>query len=273
MMCNAALCRFRQASVRSGWDATRITLLGVTLLVLSGCATNHGDLVAFLRSHEAEVATGHYAVRPPDSIMILAPEAPEVHGTKARLRPDGKIVLRLLGEVDVAGLTTEEVADKIRAQLSRYYVDPEVVVNVSEYRSQFYYVFGQVEAAGPRPYTGRDTLLRALAEAKPNFLAWRAQVRVTRPSAEEGERKIITVDLDKMTRSGDLTMNILLQEGDIIEVPPTPLAWIGLRVRELLYPVQPAISAYTTPAAVMNAQDVYDDDPDDDNNRPRIFRN
>jgi protein involved in polysaccharide export with SLBB domain len=227
---------------------------------LAGCASQHQDLVEFLRAHEVEVSTGQYVVRPPDGVAFHSPDVPEIDGATQTVRPDGKIVLRLVGEVDVAGLTTDEIAAKLKTLLARYYVDPEVVVEVAGHRSQFYYVFGEVGGAGPRPYTGRDTLLKALAEAQPTYLAWRSQISVIRPSAKEGERKTITVDLDRMLKRGDLTEDFLLQEGDVIQVPPTPLAWIGHRIRELLYPVGPIMGAYMTPAAPLSATHIYEDE-------------
>lgn len=244
-----------------------------TACLAAGCATKHDQLVAFLRSHDTEVSTGHYVVRPPDAITIHAPCADEIDGVTQGLRADGKVVLRLLGEVEVAGLTTEEIAEKLEAQLSRYYVEPEVVVAVSSYRSQFYYVFGQVMMPGPKPYTGRDTLLMALAEAQPNFLAWRSQIRVVRPSAEGDARKIV-VDLDHILATGDASQNVLLQEGDIIEVPPTPLAWLGLRVRELLYPLEPALRAYDVPTDAIRSTDTYESEfgSSDDSDRRGRFR-
>jgi protein involved in polysaccharide export with SLBB domain len=228
------------------------------LVPLSGCATaTHDQLVAFLRSHEAEVASGSYVVRAPDVIAIHAPGAEEINGSIQPVRSDGKVVLRLLGEVDVAGLTPEEIGNKLEAQLSRYYVEPEVIVDVAGYNSQFFFVFGEVAVPGPRSYTGRDTLLMAIADAQPNFFAWLQQVRVTRPSPEGMERKTIVVDVAKMIRTGDSSENILLQEGDIIEVPPTPLAWVGHRVRELFYPLDPVLRAYQFPADVMDTTDIY----------------
>ncbi len=237
----------------------------------TGCATTHAQLVAFLRSNDAAVSTGHYTVNPPDSVAIHAPGAGEIDGVVQRVRPDGKVALRLLGEVHVAGLTTQEIAEKLKVQLSRYYVEPEVVVEVSQYRSQCYYVFGEVMRPGPKPYTGRDTLLRALAEATPTFLAWRSQIRVVRPAPEEDATKTIVINLDKMIRTGGTEQNVLLQPGDIIEVPPTPLAWIGHRVRELLYPMEPAIEAYTGPAQVIRAHKIYQGEYDDDDDDDGVF--
>jgi polysaccharide export outer membrane protein len=242
-------------------------MLGMGVLAVagaSGCATTHGQLVDFLRAHEAEVSTGAYVVRPPDVIAIHAPRAPELDGTSQLVRSDGKVVLRLLGEVEVAGLTTEEISEKLKAQLSRFYVDPEIAVEVARYNSQFYYVFGEVTAPGPQRFTGRDTVLMALSRAKPTYLAWRSQIRVTRPAPNEKDSKVIIVDLDHMLRSGNTSMNILLQEGDIIEVPPTPLAWVGHRVRELLYPIEPVVRTYNAPAQILDSTTDYEEHFQDD---------
>ncbi len=264
MTCSRPVWAVRHGRTAGGASAGWALACAAFFPLLSGCAsTAHEQLVAFLRAHEADVSAGRYVVQPPDAIRIHAPGAEEVDGIAQTVRPDGKVVLRLLGEVDVAGLSTQEIADKLKAQLSRYYVDPEVVVEVASYRSQFYYVFGQVEAPGPKPFTGRDTVLMALAEARPTFIAWRSQVRVTRPEGPGGERKTIVVDLDRMIATGDASQNILLQEGDIIEVPPTPLGWVGLRLRELLYPLEPALRTYSAPAETINAHETYEDLDDD----------
>lgn len=231
----------------------------LAISLTTGCASTHEQLVAFLRAHDAPVSTGHYTVAPPDMIAFHAPGTGEIDGVVQRVRPDGKVALRLLGEVYVAGLTTQEIAEKVRAQLSRYYIEPEVVVEVARYASQQYFVFGEVSSPGPKAFTGRDTLIKALAAARPTFLAWRSQIRVVRPDPEGGESKVIVVDLDKMVRSGDTGQNVLLQPDDIIEVPPTPLAWVGHRVRELLYPVSPAVRLWDSPSEALDTYDDYDD--------------
>ena len=239
----------------------------IVLSLATGCSSTHGQMAAFLRTHDAPMAAGSYTVRPPDSITIHAPGATEIDGIQQRVRPDGKVSLRLLGEVQVAGLTTQAIAEKLRAQLSRYYVEPEVVVEVGEYASQSYYVFGEVRHPGPKPFTGRDGLLKALAEAVPTFLAWRSQIRVVRPDPTGENSSVIVVDLDKMIRTGKADQDVLLQPGDIIEVPPTPLAWLGHRVREVLYPVEPAVSTYVRPAEAIRAQNTYEGREYGDSNR------
>jgi protein involved in polysaccharide export with SLBB domain len=101
-----------------------------------------------------------------------------------------------------------------------------------------YYVLGQVLFPGPKPVSGRDTVLRALSAARPVNAAWLKRVQVVRPSADKNIKpKIFEVDFDKMTAHGDTSKNVLLEEGDIVFVPPTILAAIGMTLGELLSPV------------------------------------
>lgn len=96
-------------------------------------------------------------------------------------------------------------------------------------------------------------------------------MKIIRPSPDRKERREIIVDVDRMIRTGDTSANILIEPDDIIYVPPTPLAWVGLRIRELLFPVSPVLDAYVTPATVMDASDEYDDDENDTPGNTRRF--
>ena len=232
--------------------------------LLAGCGPSQQDMEVFLESHRHVVSSGEYRVAPPDMIHISATLASEIDGETQRVRSDGKISLRLLGEVKVAGLTPKQIAAKLEEMLARYYVGARVNIHVTDTHSKKYYVFGQVSSPGPQPYSGRDTLLDALARAQPTFLAQRDRIKVTRPSPTPGEQRQFTVDLDKMIRSGDTRCNVLLAEGDIVYVPPTPLAWVGLRMRELLYPIGPAMSIAGQPVYAKNLGRNWDEDDSDD---------
>ena len=225
-----------------------------------GCATNKADILHFLREHEHEVSAIEYRVGIPDGIAVTAPRILEIDGEEHMIRPDGKINLRLIGDVKVVGMTAKEIAAKLEVLLSRYYVDPKVSVRVTGYNSKKYYVYGQTGRAGPRQYTGRDTLLDAVFLAGTNFLSWTSRVQVIRPSHGDVPVRMVTVNIDEMVRAGDWSRNILLEPNDIVYIPPTPAAWIGNKVRTLLYPVAPVVQAYAAPAAFRNLDDVYDDD-------------
>ncbi len=234
-------------------------LLGLVVCTAGvvGCSDEkkYADLKNFVQAHRDDVAAVEYRLEPPDVVEVSSPTAPEVDGEVQQIRSDGKISLRLLGEVKAAGLTPRELAARLEEMLSRYYVDPKVNVQVAAYMSKKVYVFGQVHAGGALPFTGRDTVLDVLAETGPTFLAWGSQVKVIRPSAAEDERSEVVVNVDDIMQSGNLQDNFLLKEGDIVYVPPTPLGWVGLRVRELLYPFQPIMQAYDYAVDVKDAPD------------------
>jgi polysaccharide export outer membrane protein len=205
---------------------------------------------AFLHEWEASVSATEYRVQPPDVVEISSSQAAEVDGESQTISPTGKVTLRLLGDVEVAGLTTTEINQKLESLLRKYYEDPKVNVRVSTHASKRYYVFGQVASPGAFRYTGRDTLLHVLSQSQPRFTAWKSQVKVIHPSHEDNKRQVMTVDVDRIMEEGRLDQNVLLQEGDIVYVPATPLAWVGLRLQEVLWPVSPIVGAARTPAEV-----------------------
>ena len=69
------------------------------------------------------------------------------------------------------------------------------------------------------------------------------------PLPKQMEAKVLRVNLTKMYEKGDLSKNVYLQPDDMIYVPPTPLAEIGLALQQLLFPIRPAASAVQLPAS------------------------
>ena len=61
-----------------------------------------------------------------------------------------------------------------------------------------------------------------------------------------------------MIMRGKTEQNVLLQEGDIIWVPPTPMAWLGMRLGEVLYPVNGVTQTYASPVLVKTTTTAYD---------------
>ncbi len=236
--------------------------LGVIAVALgcTGCAAKNADMLHFLREHEHQVSAIEYRVGIPDTIGISAPRILEIDGETQRIQPDGKINLRLLGEVKIVGMTAKEIAAKLEVLLSRYYVEPKVSVRVLNYASKKYYVYGQSGSPGPVPYRGRDTLLDAVLKSGVDFTCWTSRVKVIRPAHGDTPVRTLQVNVDKMVKTGDWSQNILLEPDDIIYIPPTPFAWLGQRIQEILFPIGPVVQAYTTPAYMRYAQDAYDDE-------------
>jgi polysaccharide export outer membrane protein len=237
---------------------TRAILVGTLLLgalSLTGCFSSRPeDIEAFLKPYEVEVTAKTYVFEPPDAIAIQCSMVPEIDGQSQVIRPDGKVSFELIGDIEVAGKTIDEVEDVLEQKVEDIYtltVDNPIDVRVSAYLSKVYYLLGQVGGPGPRPYTGRDTLFFALAQGQPNPMAWEERVQVIRPSTDKTVRPgIFEVDFKRMMEHGDLSKDVLLQEGDIVYVPPTVLATIALTLEEIMMPIGRVLGfGYMTQAA------------------------
>ena len=224
----------------------RVVLMAF-LVSLTGCfSSNPADIAAFLKPAQVAVTADGYVLQPPDEIEIYCSKVPEVHMQRQQIRPDGKVMFEALGEIHAAGKTPKELADLMKEKIMLLYAltgDNPVDVRIVAYKSKVYYVLGQVYFRGPQEATGRDTVLTALAKARPTTLAWVERIQVVRPSTDKNVKpKIFELNYEKMIAHGDTSKNVLLQEGDIVYVPPTVLAAIGLKLEELLSPIGRAFS-------------------------------
>jgi len=214
----------------------------VAVCSVAGCfSSNPEDIHAFVKPYEVDVTSEDYILQPPDEIEIHCSQVPEVHLQRQYIRPDGKISFEALGEIEVAGKTPSQVASLIQKEVGKLYTLPgnyPVDVRVSIFISKRFYVLGQVLQPGPRNYTGRDSLLTALALAQPSPTAWEQRVQVIRPSNQlEVSPKIFEVNYAKMIAQGDTSKDVLLEEGDIVYVPPTIPATIAMTIEEFLTPI------------------------------------
>ncbi len=227
--------------------ATLAVILSLITVGLTGCFSSHPeDIQAFLRPPEVNVTAENYILQPPDEIEIQCSKVPEIHLQRQIIRPDGKVSFEALGEIEVAGKTPEELADVLEQKVSELYTltgDNPIDVRIIAYQSKVFYVLGQVLMPGPKIYTGRDTVLSAIADARPNPMAWVERIQVIRPSDDEDIKpKIFEVNFESMQVHGDTSKNVLLQEGDIVYVPPTVLAALSLKVEEVIRPITRALT-------------------------------
>ncbi len=229
-----------------------ILLLSYAGLTLLGCAPpRQTDYEAFLKSPRPVIAGKPYVIDPPDSIAIGCPAVPEINNLKPTLRPDGYITLPLIGEHFAAGKTPMQLANELEEKLLKFYKDASVTIIVHTFASKSYYLAGET-AAGPKSYTGKDTILKAVLSGGLPASSWPKHVLVIRPNENAEFVKRMTVNMDRMIKYGDLKYNIILEEGDIIYIPINPIAAFGRTVQNLLSPVSPALRAATTPGRIAN---------------------
>ena len=223
------------------------TVLVVIVIGLQGCfSSNPKDIEAFLKPHQTDVTSDKYILQPPDEIEIHCAKIPEINAQRQRIRPDGKVSFENVGEFIAAGKTPKELADNMKQKLSALYIlvgEEPIEVRIVVFRSKIFYVLGQVHVPGVKIYSGRDTVLTAISDAQLNPMAWVERIQVIRPSADASVRPhIFEVNFDRMAAHGDTTMNVLLQEGDVIYVPPTVLAAIAMKIEEFIRPIARAFS-------------------------------
>jgi polysaccharide export outer membrane protein len=227
------------------------TIAFLTLFTLIGCTqARQSDVQAegpqglFRPATEKDVSATEYRVAPPDKLMIRAPGIKELDQQTIQIRPDGKISVNLLNEIYVAGKTPEELGKILTEAATKYYNTPEVKVEVAEYASKFYEVFGTaVHNGGRKAYTGRNTVISALAEAGFSEDAWPQQVSVSRPAKNGQPRATAIIDMKTIYMTGDTRQNYLLEEGDIVYVPDSPLTSWDKQTRKILGPLTGTMGA------------------------------
>jgi protein involved in polysaccharide export with SLBB domain len=87
------------------------------------------------------------------------------------------------------------------------------------------------------PYTGNDNVIKALAEAGLSDHFWPQQVWVVRPGHEGQAPARAVVDFQKMATTGDMSQNYALQQGDIINLPDSPLSHFQFKMDQILSPI------------------------------------
>ena len=222
-------------------------ILALISLGLSGCFSSYPkDIKYFKMPYKVNTSTDTYVLQPPDEIEILCSKVPIINEQRQKIRPDGKISFEDLGEIEAAGKTPAQLAEDIRLKVVELYKltgEKPVDVRIYSYQSNVYFVLGQVNEPGPRIFTGRDTLLKAISVAEPNPMAWLERIQIIRPSPDKKVRPaVFELNYDRMMAHGDTTKNVLLQEGDIIYVPPTVLGWMALKIEEFIRPIARAFS-------------------------------
>jgi len=132
------------------------------------------------------------------------------------VRPDGKITLPLINEVQAAGLTPTQLRAAIMAKLVEYMPTPELSVIVREVHSNKISVLGEVRKAGRYEITQRATVLDAVALAG-GFNDWARRTKLVIMRQDASGTKRIPVNYNRIVAEED--ENVLLQPGDIVVVP------------------------------------------------------
>jgi polysaccharide export outer membrane protein len=177
-----------------------------------------------------------YTIGPQDVLAVTVFNQPELTGT-FEVGTDGAVTLPLIGRLDVAGLTLRDfeatLTQKLAANILR---NPQVSAAVETYRSQRFFVIGEVRQPGAYYLSGHETLLQAIARAGYTTADAGSEVLLVRPrqgSADAGPVRpdqvdagdVQRVDLDGLT-TGRIDHNPAVRDGDTILVTRAETVYI-----------------------------------------------
>lgn len=172
----------------------------------------------------------NYTLGGGDRIRVNVFEVPEYTG-EYQVPPGGAINLPLIGSVTVQGLTTEQASDDIARRYARFLKRPLISINLLSPRPINVIVAGEVSrpgayslslqgGAGNDPGVQYPTVLAAITTAQGTLSnADVTQVQLRRKLGRSGQEQVVTINLKELIRTGRLSQDITLRDGDTIVVP------------------------------------------------------
>jgi polysaccharide export outer membrane protein len=191
-----------------------IWMIGLALLGWTGASAQGTKSGAVTNG---TVSPGEYRIGPEDVLQVFVWKNETLSRTVS-VRPDGKISLPLLGDVEAAGQTTGELREVLVKRYTEFIAAPEISVIVNEVKSIKVSVIGEVLKPGRYELKSQTTVLDVVALAG-GFgpFASRAKMAILRP--EGGKMKRIPFNFNKAVSEGGEQENFYLQPGDIVVVP------------------------------------------------------
>jgi polysaccharide export outer membrane protein len=183
-------------------------------------------------------APADYILGADDQVELWTPEAEELNTKVMRVEGNGSITIPLVGAVKAAGLTPKQLSTEISKKLEKYYHRPQVVVFVTEYRSQPVSVFGAVNTPGVQQVQGRKTLVEMLSKAGGPRQDAGPTVVITRRAEwgpipvegatmdPSGEFSTAEIDLKAVTTAERPQDNIAVKPNDVITVRKARLVYV-----------------------------------------------
>jgi polysaccharide export outer membrane protein len=186
----------------------------------------------------AVVASEKYVLGAGDSISVQARDAEELTGLQFRIDEDGQIRLPMVGLIEAADKTLHEVELELERKLAKYYVDPQVRITVTEYRSRPVSVLGAVRNPGVISLQGQTTLLQALLAAGDRredagsyaIVSRRlSEGRLPLPDARvdpTGEYHVARVDISGLYSGENPAANFVVEAHDVISVEKAEIVYV-----------------------------------------------
>ncbi len=169
----------------------------------------------------ADSATGQYRIGAGDVLQVEVFGLPELT-RETRVLRDGSITLPLVGGLRLAGLGLREAERGIAELLAKRQLvnDPQVSILVKEFQSRGVSIQGAVTRPGVYQMVESKTLLEMIGEAGGLLTGSRSGTAIIILRDQGGTQERIEIDALRLVEQGDLSLNLMLQPGDIVMVPP-----------------------------------------------------
>jgi len=193
----------------------------LAVVLLSACATGpQGSSAAPVFDPDAQAMT-QYHIGVDDLLQVSVWNNPDL-SVKVPVRPDGRITVPLIGDVEAGGKTPDQVAADVKEHLKNFIRDPQVAVIVTELRSHEYLlrvrVTGAVRNPISIPYHQGMTVLDAVLAAG-GITEFAAPDRTELYRKSKSTTSSYAVQLGQILQDGKLATNYPVQPGDVITVP------------------------------------------------------
>lgn len=136
----------------------------------------------------------------------------------AQVRPDGRIALPLINEVQAAGLTPDQLREKILEESKKYMEDASITVVVRQINSRKVFITGEVNKPGPYPLTSAITVMQLIAQAG-GLREYADSKKIIIMRNERGQQVSLKFNYKEVTSGKQLQQNIQLKPGDTVVVP------------------------------------------------------
>jgi polysaccharide export outer membrane protein len=158
-----------------------------------------------------------YVIGPEDQLSIVFWREKEL-STDVVVRPDGNISIPLLNDVPAAGLTPDQLRERLTEQARRFVQDPNVTVVVRQINSRKVFVTGMVGRPGPHTLAQSMTVLQLIAMAG-GLQEYAKEDKIVIMRSENGQQVRYRFNYEQVIEGRNLEQNIELRPGDTVIVP------------------------------------------------------
>ena len=158
-----------------------------------------------------------YVIGPDDVLAIVFWREKELSG-EVTVRPDGRISLPLLNDISAAGLTPDQLRDRVLQRAATLVEDPQATIVVKSVNSRKVFITGMVEKPGSYPLTNRTTVLQLIATAG-GLREFAKSGDIVMIRNEHGRETRFRFDYKQVVKGKRLEQNLELKPGDTVVVP------------------------------------------------------